>query len=258
MFHCVKYTTGQQNYGVTTKFLCINIINPRKSSDDDNGHGTHVAGIIAAADNSVGVVGTAPKAWLYAVKVLDRQGSGFVSDIIDGLQWSIANGMQVVNMSFGTSTDVPSLHEAISAAYKAGLVLVAAAGNSGPQDDTVLYPAKYEEVIAVSATDDADSLADWSSRGPEVELAAPGVNIYSTFRGGAYLALSGTSMASPHVAGAAALIIASGIGDDNGNGRINDEVRIRLNSTADDLGISGRDNLYGFGLVDADEAVTGN
>ncbi|MBC7336503.1 MAG: S8 family peptidase, partial [Clostridia bacterium] len=229
----------------------INTIHPRKSPDDDNGHGTHVAGIIAAADNTVGVIGTAPKAWLYAVKVLDRRGSGYISDIIEGLDWCIRNGMQIVNMSFGTATDVPSLHEALVAAYNSGLVLVAAAGNGGPQDDTVLYPARYEEVIAVSAVDGTDSIASWSSRGPEVELAAPGVDIYSTFRSGTYRVLSGTSMASPHVAGTAALAIASGITDANDNGRINDEVRERLRLTADDLGEPAKDDLYGYGLVDA-------
>ena len=228
----------------------INTINPRKSPDDDNGHGTHVAGIIAAVDNAVGVIGTAPEAWLYAVKVLNRQGSGYVSDIIEGLQWCIANGMQVVNMSFGTSSDVQSLHDAIVGAYNNGIVLVAAAGNSGPADNTVLYPAKYPEVIAVSATDENNCIAEWSSRGPEVELAAPGNNVYSTFKGGGYATISGTSMASPHVAGSAALVIASGVTDKS-------EVRSKLQSTADDLGSPGKDNLYGYGLVDAQEAATG-
>lgn len=236
----------------------INTLNPLKSPDDDNGHGTHVAGIIAGVDNSVGILGTATQAWLYAVKVLNRQGSGYVSDIIEGLQWSIDNGMQVVNMSFGTSTDVQSFHEAIVAAYDRGIVLVAAAGNGGPGDNTVLYPAKYPEVIAVSATDNTDTIASWSSRGPEVELAAPGVDVYSTYKGGGYKTLSGTSMASPHVVGSVALIIASGITDANGNGRVNDEVRSRLQHTADDLGAAGKDNLYGYGLVDAEEAATGN
>lgn len=228
----------------------INIINPRRSPDDDNGHGTHVAGIIAGVDNEIGVLGTAPQTWLYAVKVLNRQGAGFVSDIIEGLQWCINNGMQVVNMSFGTSTDVQSFQEALSSAYESGIVLIAAAGNSGPGDNTVLYPAKYGEVIAVSATDDTDSLASWSSRGAEVELAAPGVEIYSTYKGSNYKTLSGTSMASPHVAGTAALVIASGITNSH-------EVRTKLQSTADDLGDPGKDNLYGYGLVDAEEATTG-
>lgn len=114
----------------------------------------------------------------------------------------------------------------------------------------MLYPAKYQEVIAVSATDSSNMIAGWSSRGPEVELAAPGVGINSTYKGGGYKLLSGTSMASPHVAGTAALVIASGITNSN-------EVRQKLQTTADDLGTSGRDNLYGYGLVDAEQAATG-
>lgn len=228
----------------------VNTINPFKSADDDNGHGTHVAGIIAGADNTVGVLGVAPNASLYAVKVLNKNGSGFISDIIEGLQWSIDNNMQVVNMSLGTASDIQSLHDAIIAAYNHGIVLVAAAGNSGPGDNTVLFPAKYVEVIAVSATDNTDAVASWSSRGSEVELAAPGVNILSTYKGGGYKTLSGTSMASPHVAGTAALVIASGVTNPG-------EVRSKLQSTADDKGTTGLDNLYGYGLVDAEEAATG-
>ena len=228
----------------------INTINPLKSADDDNGHGSHVAGIIAGVDNTVGVLGVAPQACLYAVKVLNRQGSGFVSDIIEGIQWSVGNGMQVINMSLGTPYDVQSFHDALIIAYNSGIVLVAAVGNSGPTDNTVLYPAKYTEVIAVSATDSSDAIANWSSRGAEVELAAPGVSISSTYKGGGYTTLSGTSMASPHVAGTAALVIASGITGSN-------EVRAKLQSTADAMGAVGRDSLYGYGLVDAQEAATG-
>lgn len=228
----------------------INTINSLKTADDDNGHGSHVAGIIAAVDNSIGVIGVAPQASLYAVKVLSKSGSGFVSDIIEGVQWSINSNMKVINMSLGTSADVQSFHDALIDASNAGIVLVAAAGNSGPGDNTVLYPAKYAEVIAVSATDSNDTLASFSSRGPEVEVAAPGVNIYSTYKGGTYKTMSGTSMAAPHVAGTAALVIASGITDASA-------VMAKLQSTADDKGAVGKDNLYGYGVVDAQEAATG-
>ena len=215
--------------------------------DDDNGHGTHCAGIVAAVDNDIGVIGVAPEAYLYGVKVLDRTGSGYESDVIAGIQWSRDNGMQVISMSLGGGYS-ESMETACSEADGAGIVVVAAAGNSGPGDDTVNYPAKYESVIAVSATNDGDSLADFSSRGPEVELAAPGVSIDSTYMGGGYTTMDGTSMACPHVAGTAALVIVSGI---TGSGA----VRARLQNTADDLGATGKDNLYGDGLVDADEAV---
>ncbi|MCK5109653.1 MAG: S8 family serine peptidase, partial [Methanosarcinales archaeon] len=174
--------------------------NPTKW-DDDKGHGTHCAGIVAAVDNDGGVIGVAPEAYLYGVKVLDRTGSGYVSDTVAGIEWSVDNGMQVISMSLGLGSHIVSLNNTCNTAHDAGIVVVAAAGNSGPNDTTVSYPAKYDSVIAVSATNDTDVVASFSSRGSEVELAAPGVRIYSTVPGG-YGTKSGTSMACPHVAGA--------------------------------------------------------
>lgn len=184
----------------------VNTISPTKGYKDDNGHGTHVSGTIAAANDAFGVVGAGPGIHLYAVKVLSRSGSGFLSDIIEGLQWAAANGMRVVNMSLGSSSDNASFREAVVAAHGAGLVLVAAAGNAN--GGAVSYPARYPEVIAVSASNQADGLASFSSVGPEVDVIAPGADVLSTYPGGAYAAMSGTSMASPHVAGAAALKLA--------------------------------------------------
>jgi subtilisin family serine protease len=231
-----------------------NAINPLKSANDDNGHGTHVAGIIAALNNSIGVVGVGPNINLYAIKVLNANGSGYLSDVIEGLDWAVANGMQVVNMSLGTSQDVQSFHEAIVNAYNAGLTIVAAAGNSG---GTVSYPAAYPEVIAVSAIDQNNQIASFSSRGLEVDLAAPGVSIYSTYKGQSYATLSGTSMAAPHVSGAAALIIDTKKCDLNLDGVCTPaEVQQRLEQTAIDLGDSGKDNLYGSGLVNVYNALT--
>ncbi|MBI2042231.1 MAG: S8 family peptidase [Candidatus Nealsonbacteria bacterium] len=216
--------------------------------DDDNGHGTHVAGIVAAADNEIGIIGTAPEANLWAVKVLDRNGSGYVSDVIDGINWAVDNGMQVVNMSLGSGSDVQALHDAVDAAYAAGVVLIAAAGNSGDGDGStneVIYPAKYSSVIAVAATASDDSTPTWSSEGEEVELAAPGVSIRSTWNDGLYNTISGTSMASPHVSGVVALILEDSVLSPT-------EVRAMLQATADDLGAEGHDNFYGYGLVDAE------
>ena len=210
----------------------INIINSRKSYKDDNGHGTHCAGIIAAEDNEEGVVGVAPEASLYGVKVLDRRGSGWVSDIIAGLDWCDKNGMDIVNMSFGGGYS-SSLHDACDAAKDAGLLLVAAAGNDG---GPVIYPAAYESVIAVSATNSSDGLASFSNYGDEIAIAAPGVNILSTYKGGGYATGDGTSMAAPHVAGTLAL-------------------SANIFATADDLGLSADEQ--GAGLVDAGEAATG-
>lgn len=225
------------------------------SFNDDNGHGTHVAGITAAIDNEIGVIGIGPKISLYAIKVLDRRGSGYLSDVIEGLDWAVQNGIQVVNMSLGTAADVQSFREAVQRANQAGIVQVAAAGNTG---SAVTYPAAYLEVIAVSATDSSDNLASFSSRGPEVDLAAPGVSIYSTYKGSLYKTLSGTSMAAPHVTGAAALVLTTAIvgWDLDGNGIWSPaEVQNKLEKTAEDLGMSGRDNLFGFGLVNAEKAA---
>jgi subtilisin family serine protease len=227
-------------------------IDPNKW-DDDNGHGTHVAGIVAAVDNEIGVIGVAPGASLYGVKVLNKQGMGYVSDVILGIEWAITNGMDVINMSLGSSSDVQSLHDACDTAYATGIVLVAAAGNSGDTnpDNDVLYPARYSSVVAVAATDKTNTRASWSSDGPEVELAAPGVSIYSTYKGGGFATLSGTSMACPHVSGTVALIL-----EDNPT-LTPDAVRATLRTTADDLTPTGVDNFTGYGLVDAEESATG-
>ena len=232
-----------------------NAIYPAKSANDDNGHGTHVAGIAAALDNEIGVIGVGPQIDLYAVKVLNRTGSGYLSDVIEGLDWTIQSDIQVINMSLGTSADVQSFHDAVIRVNQAGIIQVAAAGNSG---GAVNYPAAYSEVIAVSATDNTDTLASWSSRGPEVDLAAPGVNIYSTYKGSAYKTLSGTSMASPHVAGTAALLLGMPAKCDyNSDGKCSPtEVQQRLEATANDLGAAGKDVLYGSGLVNALKAIT--
>lgn len=233
----------------------VNTISPRKSWNDDNGHGSHVAGIVGALNNTIGVVGVGPAVDLYAIKVLGANGSGFLSDVIEGIQWAAANGMEVVNMSLGTSSDIPSFRDAVVAAHNAGVVLVAAAGNSG---GAVSFPAAYPEVIAVSATDQDNALASFSSRGPEVDLAAPGVSVYSTYKGSGYATLSGTSMAAPHVAGAAALLLntAPGLYDTNANGKWDPvEVQQKLQEKAVDLGTVGFDEWYGWGLVNAWNAV---
>jgi subtilisin family serine protease len=162
--------------------------------------------------------------------------------------------MQVVNMSLGTSQDVQSFHEAIVNAYNAGVVIVAAAGNTS---GTVSYPAAYPEVIAVSATDQNNQIASFSSRGPEVDLATPGVDIYSTYKGQSYATLSGTSMAAPHVTDAAALTIDTKKCDLNLDGICTPaEVQQKLEQTAIDLGDVGKDNLYGSGLVNVYNALT--
>ena len=233
----------------------VSAVGYTSSYNDDNGHGTHVAGIAAAIDNEIGVIGVGPKIDLYAVKVLNRRGSGYLSDVIEGLDWAVANGMQVVNMSLGTGSNIQSFHDAVIAAKNAGVVVIAAAGNSG---GSVIYPAAYSEAIAVSATDQNNVIASWSSRGPEIDLAAPGVSIYSTYKRTGYATLSGTSMAAPHVAGSAALVLNTPVGgyDVNLNGKWDpNEVQKKLQDRAVDLGNTGFDNLYGWGLVNAYSSV---
>ena len=218
-------------------------IDPNKWNDD-NGHGTHVAGTIAALDNSIGVIGVAPQASLLAAKVLNRQGSGYTSDVIAGIEYCVLNNAKVISMSLGSSSDVQALHDAVDAAYSSGSLLVAAAGND--YGGAFSYPAAYSSVIAVSATDSNDNLASFSNLGPEVELAAPGVSILSTWKNGGYNTISGTSMATPHVSGVTALAMEA-------NPLLtNADIRVLLQNTADDLGAVGRDNLFGFGLVDAE------
>ena len=153
---------------------------------DGHSHGTHVAGTVGAVDNDEGVVGVAPEARLYGIKVLSDSGSGYWSDVVAGINWAIDNNMDVINMSLGSSSSSSALQAACNAAEAAGIVVVAAAGNSGSTSGigtNTLYPANYSSVIAVAATDSTDTRAYFSSTGPAVELAAPGYSIPSTIPG---------------------------------------------------------------------------
>lgn len=217
---------------------------------DDHGHGTMVAGVVSAARNGIGVVGVAPAATLYGLKVLGADGSGYWSDVVAAIDWSRANGIQIVNMSLGSSRHPGTTVEtACLNAYQQGILLVAAAGNDGnPRGnrDTVGYPAKFDTVIAVSATDIDNERPSWSSTGPAVELAAPGVSIHSTTLNGAYATANGTSFSAPHVSGVAALVMSAYAGLSH------EEVREWLQQTATDL---GRPKWYGYGLVNAAAAA---
>lgn len=228
----------------------INLVGKSKNNkwSDDNGHGTHVSGIISAKNNSLGVVGVAPDAELYAVKVLDAYGSGYISDVIEGIDWAVQNNINVVSMSLGTAAYSQALNDTTANAYKAGILLVAAAGNNGDGNlstDDVLYPAKFDSVIAISAIDYNNIAPIWSADGAKIELAAPGVDIYSTWINGGYANASGTSMAAPFVSGVAALV------KSNNLSMTPQEIRKALDYNAVDLGDAGRDRIYGFGLVQA-------
>jgi subtilisin len=213
--------------------------------DDDNDHGTHCAGTAGALDNGEGVVGVSTEATLHAVKVLGKRGSGSFSDIAAGVEWTADQGYDVGSMSLGASSGSQTLKDACQYAVDKGTFLVGAAGNSGPCTDCVGFPAAYSTVMAVGSTTSSDTLSDFSSTGPEVEIAAPGSNVYSTIPGGSYDTFSGTSMATPHVAGAAGLLAA--------NGYTNTQIRDTLASTAEDIGLAS--NESGAGLLDAAAAL---
>jgi len=219
----------------------------RKGADDENGHGTHVAGTVAALNNAIGVVGCAPDAYLCAVRTLDRRGSGWLSDVAAGIDWTATHGVQVANMSLGGSSSASVLRDACDNAAAAGVLLIAAAGNSGDGSlatDETSYPAAYDSVVAVGATDSGDGLASFSNSGSYLEMSAPGVSVPSTYKGGGYATLSGTSMASPHVTGVAALIWKE-LGSPSAA-----TVRAELHTRIRDFGAIGRDKGYGFGIVD--------
>jgi len=212
---------------------------------DDNGHGSHVAGTIAAKKDGKGVVGVAPKARLYAVKVLDADGSGNLSDVIDGIVWAAKNKMDVANMSLGAPVDSEAMKRAVRFARGSGVVVVAAAGNSG---GSVGFPGAYEDTIAVAASDSNDKLAGFSSRGPEVDFIAPGVDVLSSKMGGGFASYSGTSMAAPHVAGLAALAVSQGYVGLNGP----DGVFAQLKKAASTLPTEGMTvEMQGAGMIDA-------
>jgi subtilisin family serine protease len=211
---------------------------------DDNGHGTHVAGILAAEKNGYLVAGVAPHVDLYGLKILDAAGSGDESNLILALQWAVDHHIDVVNMSLGTHTNVPAMQTAVANAAAAGVLLVAASGNTVTFQELlygcpVAYPAAYPQVLSTTFTNQNNALTGYSCTGPEVDFASPGDQIFSTVPIGpcqncdphGYKALSGTSMASPHLAGVVALLLSAGISDQGAPGLF-DDVRAALCATA--------------------------
>jgi thermitase len=217
------------------------------TTNDVYGHGTHVAGIIAAAaNNNLGIAGLAYNCCLMNVKVADDQGRFDSSIAAKGVIWAVEHGAKVINISLVSMEPSPRLEEAISYAWSQGAVVVAAAGNL--VGTKVVYPAYYSNCLAVAATDSNDCVASWSSQGDWVDVAAPGVDIYSTLPGNRYDSRSGTSMAAAHVSGLAGLLFALR-GDKNSNGFVNDEVRAAIENGCDGLSISiskvkGRINAF--------------
>jgi major intracellular serine protease len=183
---------------------------------DNNGHGTHVAGTIAATENNTGVMGVAPMASLLILKVLGQSGGGNYQSIIDAINYAIKwrgsnnEKVRIISMSLGGSTDVPKLHEAVIKAVNNNILVICASGNNGDNNDKtdeLNYPAAYNEAVSVGAIDFLKKITKYSNSNNNVDLVAPGNEIISTYLEGKYAKLSGTSMATPHVSGAAALII---------------------------------------------------
>ncbi|ARI79079.1 alkaline serine protease [Halobacillus mangrovi] len=211
---------------------------------DLNGHGTHVSGTVAAeTNNATGVAGMAPETKILAVRALGANGSGSLNDIADAIRYSADAGAEVINMSLGCDCDSQTLEDAVNYAWNSGSVVVAAAGNDGVS--TTFEPASYENVIAVGAVDSNNDVAYFSNYGSWVDVTAPGVDIVSTVLRGKYDSYSGTSMASPHVAGLAGLLASQG--------RSNSEIRTAIEQTADP--INGTGTYFEHGLINSYDAV---
>lgn len=211
---------------------------------DQNGHGTHVAGIAAAeTNNSIGIAGMAPNTKILAVRVLDANGSGSLANIADGIIYATDAGAEVINLSLGCDCSTTTLQNAVNYAWNRGVVVVAAAGNDGV--NTTFEPASYANVIAVGAVDSSNRKASFSNWGTWVDVMAPGVDIASTYPGNRYVYLSGTSMASPYVAGQAALL--------RGQGKNNVQTRAAIENTA--VYMSGVGTYVQHGLINVNASV---
>jgi thermitase len=220
------------------------------SCTDQNDHGTHVAGTIAAkANNGVGVAGVSFNSQLAICKALNAVGSGTTAGVANCITYLAGKGVKIISMSLGGGAST-TLQTAVTNAYKngAGTLIIAAAGNDG--DATLNYPAAYPEVVSVAATDDKDQRASFSNANADVEIAAAGVNVLSTKRGGGYVAFSGTSMATPHVSGVAAVIAAMHPTFTAA------QIREKLDASVDDLAPAGRDPSFGFGRVNLAKAAS--
>lgn len=221
-------------------------------STDGNGHGTHVAGTIAAiGGNNVGVKGVNPsgKLGLHIVKIFNDSGTWTTaSNLVHGIQKCKDAGAKVVSMSLGGSSSTTTERDALNAFYQGGMLLVAAAGNAG--NSSLSYPASYASVMSVASVDSSKTRSSFSQYNSQVEIAAPGSSVQSTYKNNSYATLSGTSMATPHVSGVAALIWSQKLNCSAA------KVRAALTATAEDRGSAGRDVYYGYGIVRAQNALT--
>lgn len=227
----------------------VNTIDKQQSYNDDNGHGTHVAGIIAATNNNIGVVGLSPGVELYAIKALDANGEGTQTDIIAGIQWAIEQEIDIINLSITTSVSTDALKSMLDYSYDKGIISVAASGNDYSADAyyaySVTYPAKYPSVIAVGSIDEYYQPSYFSQPGRALEFVAPGENILSTYIDAdfPYTEMSGTSMATPVVTAILSLY------KEAYPTLSTQSIREYAQKSAKDLGPTGRDDFFGYGLI---------
>ena len=218
-----------------------------KFAYDENGHGTHVAGIAAAARNGIGVVGAAPRAKLCIAKTFERDGSASQEAIIDSIKWLSEMGVSIINMSFSSASCTDSYYYALQDAYNQGISFICAAGNGGEHAEEIGYPARFRETVSVTAVDLNKRHANFSSIGPCADIAAAGVNIYSTYPNQRYATLSGTSMATPLISGCAALIQAKAMHRFR-RYLTPKELKLILGFYAEQMGRGGRNHVYGYGV----------
>jgi subtilisin family serine protease len=253
------YTDHVDLEGAMDKSKSKSFLPNETSITDKNGHSTHCSGIIGARDNSRGCVGVAPECTIITVKVLGENGSGSFHAIRRSLEYAIQIKPDIISMSLGSHSYDSEMHRLIKKLYEMDIPIVAAAGNDG-RGNAVNYPAKYEDVICVTAFDSRGRPARFNSTGPEADFAAPGVDIYSTWLKGRYVKLSGTSMATPFIAGLVTLLLAKHEDQEAKTGK-NDcktvkQIKEHLIKYADDKGVVGRDDTWGYGVIDAVEAIT--
>jgi major intracellular serine protease len=226
-----------------------NFVNKKEPPIDTGGHGTHVTGIICAANNDLGVVGVAPKAKVIPVKVLDKSGSGKAKDVADGILWAVDQKVDFITMSLGSPKSIPEVHKTIQYACSKGVVIWCAAGNAG-RTHNIFYPAAYPETIGIGAIDENFDRANFSCTGPDLDFLAPGVKILSTVPQNWYAVLSGTSMANPFAVGIGCLLLSY---------KRKKNLNILLNNAQDYINflknyttsIKSKDKLLeGFGIID--------
>ncbi|KZE52794.1 peptidase S8 [Brevibacillus parabrevis] len=225
-----------------------NVLTDNNKPEDDNGHGTHVSGVIAAKTNNAdGIAGMSWNSKLMPIKAIGADGSGSAVDIAQGIYWATDHGADVINLSVGNYTSSAALKEACRYAFEKNVILVAASGNDATNQPS--YPAAYDEVLAVAAVDHRKERADFSNFGDYVDVAAPGVDIPSTYIYSDYASLSGTSMACPHVAALASLV--RSVHPDMKNRDVMELIR----QSATDLGAPGHDQLYGYGMINVNQTL---